>query len=67
MGPEQAAVAAGMLRAGLAVPIHYDAIAAKGLYEPREYPVPAFRETAAGNGVAVQVLEVGEVLEWPPV
>ena len=65
MGPEQAVVAAQMLGAELAIPIHYDQIAQPGLYEQTENPAGAFTAAADELGVSARMLNVGETLEWP--
>jgi L-ascorbate metabolism protein UlaG (beta-lactamase superfamily) len=64
LDPLQAAVAAQMLQARLAVPIHYDAIQQPGVYEQVAEPAPAFVAAASERGTATQVLEPGAWLEW---
>jgi len=65
LDPEAAAAAAKLLRASLAVPIHYDGIDEPGLYEPVADPAPAFISAAEANGVEASVLGVGESVRWP--
>lgn len=64
--PQQAAVAAHLLNARLAVPIHYDAISAEGVYEQVDDPAGTFVAEAGRLGVTTQVLAPGEVLELTP-
>ena len=58
--PEQAAAAAQVLGAGLAVPIHYDAIDGPPAYAPVERPTERFSEAAERLGVAHEIVDVGE-------
>jgi L-ascorbate metabolism protein UlaG (beta-lactamase superfamily) len=51
MDPEQAALAAELLRAGRLVPMHYGAYEAEGLYE--NVPDPLGRVRAASDRVLV--------------
>ena len=62
LGPRSAAAAASILRAGLVVPIHYDAIKHPPAYIQAEDPVGAFTREAAALDVAVRVLAPGETL-----
>lgn len=64
LDPHQAAVAATILGARMAVPIHYDAIHQPGVYEQGPDPAPAFVAAAAQLGVPTAVLEPGEWLGW---
>ncbi|ONI88654.1 hypothetical protein ALI144C_06410 [Actinosynnema sp. ALI-1.44] len=64
--PQQAAVAAHILGARLAVPIHYDAIQAEGVYEQVDDPAGTFVAEAGRLGVTTRVLAPGEVLELTP-
>jgi len=66
MTPEQAAVAARLLGAALAVPIHYDAIDAPPRYEQVERPAERFLAAAREAGVEARVLAAGETLELAP-
>lgn len=61
--PEHAAVAANILRSRLAVPIHYDAIEAEGVYEQVDDPARTFLAAAKRTGLAAQILPVGEALD----
>jgi len=62
--PEKAAVAAAMLGAELAVPIHYNGIDEPGLYEPVDDAAERFAAAAAEQGVETKVLVPGEELSW---
>lgn len=64
LDPEQAALAADILGASVAVPIHYDGIYQPGIYEQVENPAGAFAEAASARGVATRILEPGEALDW---
>jgi L-ascorbate metabolism protein UlaG (beta-lactamase superfamily) len=64
LDPTQAAAAAAMLGAELAVPIHYEGIDVPGIYEPVEEPAAAFEAEAAERGTAVRLLGVGQSLPW---
>ncbi len=64
LDPLQAAVAAEILRARVAVPIHYDAIHQPGVYEQAPDPAPAFIAAASERGVDGVILEPGAWLEW---
>nr|WP_042189029.1 MBL fold metallo-hydrolase [Kibdelosporangium sp. MJ126-NF4]CEL18610.1 hypothetical protein [Kibdelosporangium sp. MJ126-NF4]CTQ98095.1 hypothetical protein [Kibdelosporangium sp. MJ126-NF4] len=66
MNPQQAAVAANILTTRLAVPIHYDAINAEGVYEQVDDPAGTFVAEANRLGVATRVLAPGEVLDLVP-
>jgi L-ascorbate metabolism protein UlaG (beta-lactamase superfamily) len=67
MDPLQAATAAHLLRARLAVPIHYDTLHRPPTYAQVDDPADAFAAAAAELGVPARVVEVGEVLELEPV
>ena len=56
LGPQQAAVAAALLRARLAVPIHYGAIHGPPVYAEVDDPAGAFASAAT---VPVQVVAPG--------
>jgi L-ascorbate metabolism protein UlaG (beta-lactamase superfamily) len=58
MDPEQAALAADLLRAETVVPMHYGAYAAPGLYEPVVDPLVRLRAACD----RVRVLELGATL-----
>jgi L-ascorbate metabolism protein UlaG (beta-lactamase superfamily) len=62
MDPVQAVAAAGILDAGLAVPIHYDAVHAPPVYAQVDDPPGAFARAAQDAGRPFRVLEVGENL-----
>jgi L-ascorbate metabolism protein UlaG (beta-lactamase superfamily) len=59
LDPEQAALAAGLLRAERLVPIHYDGYDLAGLYEP----VPDALERVKAASDRVVALEVGHTIE----
>jgi L-ascorbate metabolism protein UlaG (beta-lactamase superfamily) len=59
MGPAEAASAAFLLQAGLAIPIHYDALHRAPTYVQTEDPAGAFLREAAALGVAAHVVEPG--------
>jgi L-ascorbate metabolism protein UlaG (beta-lactamase superfamily) len=63
LDPGQAAVAAALLQADLAVPIHYDTLDGPPVYRQVERPAQAFAKACADSGVAARVMEVGETLE----
>jgi L-ascorbate metabolism protein UlaG (beta-lactamase superfamily) len=60
--PETAAIAAELLQAKLAIPIHAEGYDVAGLYEPVSGAATAFAAEAEKRGVPVRVLEVGESL-----
>ena len=66
MDPAQAAAAAHVLQAGVAVPIHYDALHHPPAYVQVDDPAGAFVAAASELDVATRVLEVGETLELAP-
>jgi L-ascorbate metabolism protein UlaG (beta-lactamase superfamily) len=59
LDPEQAAAAAAILEAPIAVPIHYDTIHAPPVYAQVDDPVGRF---AAAAGDRARVLAIGEEL-----
>lgn len=65
MDPEQAAAAAKLLQACLAVPIHYGAIHTPPLYAEVDDPAGAFVRAARAAGVAVQIVAPGEEVSLP--
>jgi len=65
LDPERAAVAAGMLGADLAVPIHDEGIDVPGLYEPVSGAARAFESAAAARDVRSKLLQPGDRLDWP--
>ena len=60
MDPRQAAIAAQLLRAGLAVPMHYDTFGRAPIYVQTERPAERFAEAASELGVATAIVEPGE-------
>jgi L-ascorbate metabolism protein UlaG (beta-lactamase superfamily) len=60
--PDEAAAAAHLLGARVAVPIHYDAIHHPPVYAQTDDPAGAFARAAAPLGVDVRVLAPGESL-----
>jgi L-ascorbate metabolism protein UlaG (beta-lactamase superfamily) len=60
--PDEAAAAAHLLGAKLAVPIHYDAIHAPPTYAQVDDPAGAFTRAAQAREVPFRVLEPGETL-----
>jgi L-ascorbate metabolism protein UlaG (beta-lactamase superfamily) len=60
--PAQAVAAAEILGAGLAVPIHYDAVHAPPVYAQVDDPSGTFARAAEEAGVPFQVVGVGENL-----
>jgi L-ascorbate metabolism protein UlaG (beta-lactamase superfamily) len=65
LDPEQAAAAAHLLRARIAVPIHYDTLHAVGVYEQVDNPAEAFTAACDKLGVTSQVLDPGDILDLP--
>ncbi|MGA7396855.1 MAG: hypothetical protein WBW62_05340, partial [Solirubrobacterales bacterium] len=65
LDPKSAAIAAMLLRASLAVPIHYGGIDEPGLYEPVTNASEAFTEATGATAVESTILKVGEILRWP--
>jgi L-ascorbate metabolism protein UlaG (beta-lactamase superfamily) len=63
MDPAQAALAAELLGARLAVPIHAEGYDVPGVYEPAADPAGAFAVAAAERGVSAARPELGEALE----
>ncbi|HEV7772736.1 MAG TPA: MBL fold metallo-hydrolase [Conexibacter sp.] len=66
MDPQQAAAAAAILGARLAVPIHYDTLNGPPSYEQVDAPAESFLAAARGAGVAARAMETGETLELEP-
>ncbi len=64
--PEQAAVAAEVLGARLAIPMHSEGYEIDGIYAPVANPSARFKAEAEGRGVARQVLMVGESIDVVP-
>jgi L-ascorbate metabolism protein UlaG (beta-lactamase superfamily) len=63
MDPEQAAVAASILQAGLAVPIHYDTLNGPPTYTQVDDPAGRFLAACTAGGVEARVLETGDSLD----
>jgi L-ascorbate metabolism protein UlaG (beta-lactamase superfamily) len=61
MGPREAAAAAAILQAGLAVPIHYDAIHHPPVYVQTDDPAERFLREAEALGVNARIVAPGEV------
>lgn len=62
MDPEQAALAAELLGASLAIPIHFGGYAVRGLYEPVDDPIGRFEAAAAPRTYDTHQLGVGDSL-----
>ncbi len=65
MGPREAAVAAHLLRARIAVLIHYGTIHRPPAYAQVDDPAAAFAAEAGRLGVEVQAVGVGADVAWP--
>ncbi len=63
LDPEQAAIAAELLGARLAIPIHSEGYEIDGIYAPVAGASAQFLAAAATRGVNAQALEVGEAIE----
>jgi L-ascorbate metabolism protein UlaG (beta-lactamase superfamily) len=63
LDPDQAAVAAEILGARLAIPIHAEGYEIDGVYEPVPDAASRFAAAAAERRVQVRVLDVGETIE----
>jgi L-ascorbate metabolism protein UlaG (beta-lactamase superfamily) len=63
MDPVQAATAALLLQADLAVPVHYGALHRPPAYAQVNDPAGSFLAAAAAQGVEARVLAPGEELE----
>ena len=63
LDPEQAAVAAEILGARLAIPIHAEGYEIDGVYAPVEDAARRFATAAADRGVATRTLEPGEAVD----
>lgn len=66
LDPEQAAVAAEILQARLAIPIHHGAYDLDGVYAPVRDATDRFADAAARRGVATRILRPGEGIELRP-
>jgi L-ascorbate metabolism protein UlaG (beta-lactamase superfamily) len=63
LDPERAAVAAKLLGARLAIPIHAEGYEVAGVYEPVSGAAEAFAAAAAAHDVPFRALEPGETIE----
>src|SRR3954447_7841490 len=63
LDPDRAAIAAKLLGARLAIPIHAEGYEIEGIYEPVPDAAERFAPAAAERGVPVRILEPGETLE----
>jgi L-ascorbate metabolism protein UlaG (beta-lactamase superfamily) len=63
LDPVQGAIAAGLLGARLAIPIHAEGYEIDGVYEPVTGAAERFAAEAAARGVSVRVLKAGEAIE----
>ena len=62
LNPEQAAIAAELLGARLAIPIHFEGYEIEGVYEPVPDAAERFAAAATERGVPVRILDVGETM-----
>jgi L-ascorbate metabolism protein UlaG (beta-lactamase superfamily) len=65
LDPAQAAIAAAILGARQAIPIHADGYETDGTYEPVADAAERFAAAAAERGVPVRILHAGETIEVP--
>jgi L-ascorbate metabolism protein UlaG (beta-lactamase superfamily) len=63
LGPDQAAIAAAILGARVAIPIHSEGYAIDGIYEPVPDAAERFAAAAADRGVQARILAPGEAIE----
>ena len=63
LDPEQAAIAAGILGARQAVPIHAEGYEVDGVYQPVPDAAKRFATAAAQRDVPVKILDPGETIE----
>jgi L-ascorbate metabolism protein UlaG (beta-lactamase superfamily) len=63
LDPAQAAIAAEILGARLAIPIHAEGYAVEGVYRPVPDAARRFAAAAAERDVAVRILAPGEAIE----
>lgn len=66
LDPERAAIAAELVGARLAIPMHAEGYEIDGIYAPIPDAAAQFTAAAADRGVAARVLELGETLELTP-
>jgi L-ascorbate metabolism protein UlaG (beta-lactamase superfamily) len=67
MDPAEAAIAAGILGAGLAIPIHAEGYEIDGIYQAVPDAAERFVAAAAERDVPARILAVGETFEIPAV
>ena len=69
LDPDQAAIAAGILGARLAIPIHAEGYEVAGIYQPVPDAAERFAAAAAERGVPARILDPGQTIgispEWP--
>ena len=63
LDPGQAAIAADLLGARMAIPIHAEGYEIEGIYEPVVDAAERFTAAAAERGIPARMLEPGEALE----
>jgi L-ascorbate metabolism protein UlaG (beta-lactamase superfamily) len=63
LDPEQAALAAELLQARLAIPMHYGGFQLKGRYDPAPDDLARFLAAAVGRGYGAEQLDVGGSLD----
>jgi L-ascorbate metabolism protein UlaG (beta-lactamase superfamily) len=63
LDPDQAAIAAALLGARLAIPIHAEGYEIDGIYQPVPDAAERFAAAAAARGVPVRILDLGETIE----
>jgi L-ascorbate metabolism protein UlaG (beta-lactamase superfamily) len=63
LDPVQAAIAAGILGARLAIPIHAEGYEIEGVYRPVPDAAERFAAAAAEHDVPVRILEPGETID----
>ncbi len=63
MDPRQAAEAAALLQAKLAIPVHYDTLENPPLYTQVDQPAEAFVAAAAERGIEGRILDAGDELD----
>ena len=66
LDPVQAALAAQILDARLAIPIHAEGYEIDGVYEPAPDAATRFAAEAAARAVPVRILEAGEAIDLAP-
>jgi L-ascorbate metabolism protein UlaG (beta-lactamase superfamily) len=65
LDPATAAIAAEVLGARLAIPIHAEGYAIDGVYEPVPDAAGRFAAAAAARGVPARILRLGETIAVP--